>query len=78
MSYSTHENAILLLLTSSDPVTLLVRHEPPPPGLKVEHKKCVRLVIVAAMFEQAFSKPLKVAREYVTIQTSKFIYSTVQ
>ena len=31
----THEQAIRLLTTSPDPLTLLVRHEPPPHGLNV-------------------------------------------
>ena len=33
MSTASHEQAIRLLKTSPDPLTLLVRHEPPPPGL---------------------------------------------
>lgn len=31
----THEQAIRVLTTSPDPLTLLVRHEPPPHGLNV-------------------------------------------
>jgi len=34
-SDATHEQAIRLLTTSPDPLTLLVRHEPPPHGLNV-------------------------------------------
>ena len=33
MSTATHDHTIRLLKTSSDPLKLLVRHEPPPPGL---------------------------------------------
>ena len=35
VSSSTHEEAIKLLVTSGDPLKLLIRHEPPPEGLKV-------------------------------------------
>lgn len=35
VSSSTHEEAIKLLVTSDDPLKLLIRHEPPPEGLKV-------------------------------------------
>lgn len=30
----THEEAIRILKTSSDPITLLIRHEPPPAGMR--------------------------------------------
>lgn len=33
VSTASHEQAIRLLKTSPDPLTLLVRHEPPPQGL---------------------------------------------
>ena len=33
VSTATHDQAIRLLKISPDPLTLLVRHEPPPPGL---------------------------------------------
>lgn len=35
VSSSTHEGAIKLLVTSGDPLKVLIRHEPPPDGLKV-------------------------------------------
>lgn len=34
VSSSTHEGAIKLLVTSGDPLKVLIRHEPPPDGLK--------------------------------------------
>lgn len=33
VSNATHEHVIRLLKTSPSPISLLVRHEPPPPGL---------------------------------------------
>ena len=34
VSNATHEQAIRILKTSPDPLRLLIRHEPPPRGLK--------------------------------------------
>ncbi|CAI8048203.1 Protein scribble homolog [Geodia barretti] len=34
VSTATHDQAIRLLKTSSDPLSLCVRHEPAPPGLQ--------------------------------------------
>ena len=34
MSTVTHDEAIRVLKTCSDPLSMLVRHEPAPPGLK--------------------------------------------
>lgn len=35
MGTVTHDQAIRILKTSPDPLSLLVRHEPSPPGLQV-------------------------------------------
>ena len=37
MSTATHDQAIRLLKTSPDPLSVLVRHEAPPPGLQVQY-----------------------------------------
>ena len=35
MEVATHEEAVLCLVSQEGDIELLVRHEPPPPGLKV-------------------------------------------
>ena len=42
---ATHQDAVMALIAPTYEIILDIRHDPPPPGLKVSHLKIVRKVL---------------------------------